>query len=168
MEQFCKQNHFSRQQLQAIILHEFPTAFHIPFWGLGRGFGSNLCTTATHHWLCQGNSERKRVLPQGNAVDPEKLIFITKTNQKQYFSCIVRCGQSQKSGVQEKLKFERSKGVLGGPEAHIWTAERPQRGAFCKKRRQKRSFWRLYKVLGKKRKMLAPPLKKKIKTQQNQ
>tara|TARA_B100000787_G_C16037132_1_gene225363 strand:- start:459 stop:641 length:183 start_codon:yes stop_codon:yes gene_type:complete len=48
MEQFCKQNSFSRQQLQAITLHEFPSAFHTPFWGVGRGFGSHLGTTAAH------------------------------------------------------------------------------------------------------------------------
>ena len=67
MEQFCKQNHFSRQQLQPITPHKFLCAFDTQFWGLGRCFGSNLGTTAARHWLCQGSSERKRVLSQGIA-----------------------------------------------------------------------------------------------------
>ena len=49
----------------------------------------------------------------------ESSVFMTKTCEKQQFACIFRCGPNAKSGVQEKLKFGRLKGVLGGPEAHI-------------------------------------------------
>ena len=48
-------------------------------------------------------------------MDPGNLIFITKTKQQGYFSCIFRCGHSEKSGVQEKVKFQRLNDVFGGP-----------------------------------------------------
>ena len=117
---------FPNTNCRKITPHTFGLAFHTQFWGMGRCFGSTLGTTAAGHWLWQCCPERKRVLPQGllemHESDPpsaESSVFMTKTSEKQQFSCIFRCGPSAKSGVQEKLKFGRLKGVLGGPEAHI-------------------------------------------------
>ena len=127
MEQFCKQHDFSKHQLQKNNPSYIWSCISYTVLGYGKMFWKH-----SWHYCCWALivamlPREKACSATGIAWDAwiwpppsaESFVFMTKACEKQQFSCIFRCGPSAKSGVQEKLKFGRLKGVLGGPEAHI-------------------------------------------------